>query len=935
MRTKIHLFWLCCLFFPTLLFSQQPTIGLDSRITSSKVDTLGNDSLKVSITKTLKVSKDALDEPVEYEAKDSIIFENAKNLVHLYGNAIVRYQTMEVKAAYIVLDVKENMATAEGRKDSLGRMAGFPDFKDKEQTFKSEKMRYNFKSKKGIIYEAQSKQQSLYVLGEKTKFVGKKDSADYDVIYSKNAILTTCSDPHPHFGIRAQKMKVIANKLIVVGPSNLEIGNVPTPVWLPFGFYPVTNNKQTGLIFPEQYGYIRNLGLGFEGLGWYFPINDHFDARITSSLIANGTYGVNANVKYNYRYRMSGDFTIDYKSLAQRKEITNADGKSSTEKIIRETPITIRWFHSQDSKARPNQTFSASVNISTNASLLQRNTQNSVRDVSQNNNNSNINYSRRFPNKPFSISAGLNHSQNIATHDLALDPNINLQVNQIYPLKKLVRTDKEDFLNEIFEGFNIQTGARALARVNTYDTLLFRKATIDRMRAGLSYSASVGAPFKAFKYFTITPSASFDQYLHFDQVQKVYKDSIVREKYDSTFEGRVIQQQRIKSYGAVQNVKTWGLAPVSTFNASVSLNTNIYGTKQFRKGYFRGIRHQINLSSSFNFGPNLDNYVHSDSVRLERTSLNDPIRHLRYTRLDGSVMQAPRAVGFGDKNYIRPRGTKTISIGTKHNLEVKVKGKKDSIARKIKILQGFDVSTTINLNSDSLEMTSFSPNFNQRILYNLVTLNLRTNISPYVQGRRSNGKWGDTRQYLWNEASLVKVDQFRIPKPVTFQGGEFSIGTSFSYTDIKNIIDKKKKVVAQDTVEAKRNPKKADSYKSIWSLIESFRVSHTMNFDIDKNMLYKDSLSTRTNSLAISGTIPLSKYWSLGFNNIGYDFKARTSNYSAISISRNLHCWDLSGEWYPARGTFLFTLRVKDAPLDFIKAPIQKQNADAFGGYRF
>jgi LptD protein len=938
MTAKIRLFLIYCLIFPWTLFAQRPlpesTARRGAAAPTSAVDTLGSDSLKVSIDKTtLNVSKDALDEPVDYEAKDSIIFDNAHNLVHLYGDASVKYQTIEVKAAYIVLDVKDNIATAEAKKDSLGRITGVPDFKDKEQNFKAQKMRYNFKKKKGIVFDVQTKQESLYVLGEKTKYVSAKDTTEHDLIYTKNAILTTCSDPHPHFGIRAQKLKVIANKMVIVGPSNLEIGGVPTPLWLPFGFYPVSKTKQTGFIFPSYYGYRNTLGFGAEGVGWYFPINQHFDLRVTGKYFTQGSWGVSGQLNYNYRYKYNGNFGLTFDNLA-------SESASDFRKRNYQRPVSITWSHTQAQAARPNQSFSANLNIQTNASALQKNVQNTVRDVSSNTNSSGLSYRRSFPDRPYSFSTGINHSQNIRTHAFNLTPSIDFSINTLYPLRKLKRQGKDDALNTILENFNIAPTAYARSSLNTYDTLLFNKKSFEnRLSAGLHYGVSASVPFQLFKVLTVSPNVSFNQDVQLSSIKKNYNNTPVKgwvyiydangKKQDSTLQTIYL--------GKIDTIKTWGMKPVSSFSMGVNANTSVFGTTQFRKGYFRGIRHKMDLSVGFQYSPNLTKSSWTDKVEIPRTpkTINDPIKYQEYSIFEGSVLGA---ANYSPLN----KGTKILGINTTHNLEIKVKGKKDSIARKITLLRSFGIGTSINLNADSLEMSTFSPSFNQSIFNGLVNLQLRTTFSPYVQRPTGGNRWTDSKVYLWDSASIYEKGNFRIPKPIEFQGGNFSVSSGLSVADIKGMIEKNKGKTVLDTSKLSLKNKKQDTglfnsdapkdpFRNISSLIDNFRISHNLVFDINRNTKdNRDTVYIQTNSITVSGSLPLSNGWSIDFGSLGYDFKVKQLPYSSIGISRDLHCWTLGGTWFPNRGTFLFTLQVRNAPLDFLKIPVTKQNEYKF-----
>ncbi len=236
---------------------------------------------------SIKYSKDTLDAPVDYNAQDSMIYDIANKKIHLYGAATVKYTTINLQADYIVFDWASNIVTAEGLPDSTGRMSGFPEFSDGDQTFTAKRMKYNFKSQKGIVYDVTTQQNDVYVLGSKSKFVSgpeKDTTQNNDIVFSEDAIFTTCTHPEPHFGIRSRKQKVIPNKLVIVGASNLEIMGVPTPLWLPFGFFPVASGRRTGLIFPSDYEYSPQLGFGLREIGWFFPLGDHFNLTVTGDI---------------------------------------------------------------------------------------------------------------------------------------------------------------------------------------------------------------------------------------------------------------------------------------------------------------------------------------------------------------------------------------------------------------------------------------------------------------------------------------------------------------------------------------------------------------------------------------------------------------------------------------------------------------------------
>ena len=290
-----------------------------------------NDSLPKVDSSKLSFSKDALDTEVEYGSKDSLIFDNANSLVYLYGAAYVNYKTLKLTADYIVIDMKNNIATAEPQLDSVGKPKGIPNFKDGTQDISMKKMGYNFRTKKGIAYDVTTKYNDAYVHGGLSKFVssGGDSTKRNDVAYSTNAIFTTCDLEHPHFGIYSSKQKVIPNKLAVVGPSQVVIADIPTPLWLPFAFFPLTSGKHTGLIFPRDYEYSPTWGYGLRGIGYYFPLGEHYDLQVQGDVYVRGTWGLRTTTRYATKYKSSGQLEVGYNSNiredARANKLTDAN----------------------------------------------------------------------------------------------------------------------------------------------------------------------------------------------------------------------------------------------------------------------------------------------------------------------------------------------------------------------------------------------------------------------------------------------------------------------------------------------------------------------------------------------------------------------------------------------------------------------------------
>ncbi|MFZ4542729.1 MAG: putative LPS assembly protein LptD [Saprospiraceae bacterium] len=918
MNTKIKIFYFFIIFFPFWAAAQQPvdskgttsTIGIKGTAGKTKIDTLGKDSLSVEITKNIQISKDALDDPVDYEAQDSIIFDNKNNLVHLYRNAVVKFQTIEVRAAYIVLNIKENLATAEPIKPPSGPAYGTPEFKDKDQNFKAGKMRYNFKTKKGIVYDVTTLQQNLHVLGEKTKFISRSataDTSDTDIIYSKDAILTTCDDPSPHYGIRAQKLKVLANKLVIVGPSNLEIGGVPTPIWLPFGFYPVSKNKQTGLLFPTNYGFQPNLGIGVQGLGWYFPLGKHYNLQVRADYYTRGNWGLYTITDYRYRYKFGGNLRLSYNNVSTEKLGVLEKDHTRT--------LSLLWSHNQDPAARPNQSFSANVNISTNAGSIQRNLTYDYRSAMRNILTSGVNFSKQFPGKPFSFNSGFTHSQNTQDHRMNLGFTANFPTQAMFPFRKAKNINFPEGVNDFLDQFSLNYNARAEARLSSIDSLLLRKESISNIRTGLTQSVSANAPIKVLKYITLSPNANFGQTFFFDRIKKVYKDTIIG-----------------NTEGKIDTLRYTDLVPVNTFDMGVSFNTTVFGTKQFKKGYFRGIRHKMNISGGFSFAPVLTRQSWFDSVRQVRqfsSGANQRVQYQRYSIFEGSINQV-----FDPG--LNPKARKTLYFNLGNTLEAKVKGRKDSIAKRIRILDNFNIPVSFNLANDSMKMAHpISMGLTNNFFKGLVNVQLSWNITPYNRVKDVFGQWRYTNQKIWKTENLGKIGQFKIPKPFTMSSGNLNVSTGLTVRQMIDYLVKKEKTpnsVPDQSLASTNN--NIDGLKSILSLVENFNVRYNYAIDFNNNTYSgRDTVYTSAHQVGIGGNIPLSTNWNINIGNIGYDFKNKGLPYIDIGITRNLHCWELSGSWQPTRNSFFFTLKVKQAPLDFLKLPIQKGNSNSFRGF--
>ena len=466
------------------IWGQNPTSDIPPM--DEKPDSIPS-ALEISaqtVKKEITFSSDSLSGSVLCRARDSIIYDFLEKKVILYGEAETNYGEIVMKAAIITFYWDENKVEAQEAPDPTGKMVGTPEFEQGEQKFTARRVLYNFKTGKGKIYDNRTQQDGLYILSDEAKFV-RGTSADTsqaeNVIYNSGAIITSCSHPEPHFGIRSNKQKIIPNKLVVIGPSNVEIMGVPTPLWLPFGFFPMKSGRKTGLIFPNNYTYLPQWGYGLDGIGWFFPLGEHLNLALTSRIYLKGTWGVQANSNYIKRYKYSGGFNINFDS--ERSEVYDAD----QEKFIRvpQNSISVRWNHNQDPAAHPNRQFNASVNLQTN-NLRQRRyfDPNSILESSL---NSNISYNKTFPNSPFSLAMNASHSQNTQSRLMTMTlPSGSLRMQSIYPFRRKKPTGATRWYENIVFDYN----SRGQMSLDAPDSTFFQLSTLQNNRAGIQHNAS-------------------------------------------------------------------------------------------------------------------------------------------------------------------------------------------------------------------------------------------------------------------------------------------------------------------------------------------------------------------------------------------------------------------------------------------------------------
>jgi len=873
-------------------FSSTPVIGVDPRV---------------------KISEDGLTEIINYSAVDSQRMDVKNQVVHLYGQAIVEYEARVLTAGYIIFNMKDNIATAEGR-DSMGVLTGRPNFKDGEQTFSATRLKYNFKKGKGIIYDARTQQSDMYILSNRTKYVSEEinDTTTNDIIYAYNGLTTTCNHPEPHFGIRSKKIKIIPDKVAIVGPSNLEIAGVSTPIVLPFGFFPLSKNKQTGMIRGD-FERSSELGLGFRGWGWYFPISDYLDVTVRSDIYTRGSFRVYGDMNYYRRYKYRGSLNLT---------VTSINNETGLE-FLRNNSVGLRWTHNQDSKANPSQSFGGSLQLQTNNN--QSSTFNDANSRLENTIRSNMNYTNNFPGKGYTFSAGLNHSQNTRSRLVTIDfPNADFKVQQFFPFKKKIPGPKPAW----FEKISVRYDVNLKGRVSATDTTFFTQETLDNIQVGMRHRASTNASFNLFKFIQVSPSASVTEVWNVRSLRKRLSPELEIE-IDSVQlnpdEPKVAVFDTVQFGQVIEELET-GFKPYHLFTTGVSASTKIFGTLKFKKGWLKGLRHQMSPSISFNYTPDYTSGF-LDYFRTVDTDLRPEFNNPEEYNIFGESIYGEKPTSSGEQRNIGFR------IG--NLVEAKYYSKKDSTDKKFKLINSLNISTDYNMAKDTQQWSEVRFSGNTSFFDRLTTLTFGWRLDPYAlndDGRRSNTFNRDVNGKLLRfiDASVGLTTRMPLQKlKELITGKKSSSSSSRSGGNSRNQppgVGGTPGGVGSESSGFQRP-------MSLWEWFEDFTISHEFRANV-RRVDGRDTLIVSTHGLRTSGSIQLTDKWGLNFGNISYDIKNKAFTYPSLGFTRDLHCWQLAMQWYPESGVYTFSLRVKPGSLGFINVPWGRNRFDAGGQIR-
>ena len=645
------------------------------------------------------ISPNAVTSIVKYSAKDSVVHDLKRRYTYLFGGAVAKYEDMELHADYIEIDYKNGELYACGVSDSGGVLHGNPVFVQGDANYRAREIKYNFNTKKGKISHVITTQDDGYIHGEQVKKIGD------NVAFIKRGKYTTCELMDPHFEIAFSKAKFIQHDKIVIGPAYLSFSDVPTPLALPFGFFPLDARHKSGLVMPS-FGRAGSLGFYLQDLGFYFAINDNLDLLLSADLYTRGSWAIKAKSNYVVKYKCNGLVELAFARTLSGDRIDTANFKKSNN-------YKIYWDHKQDSKSHPTTRFNAHIDIQ--SSNYARYNMTSAKDYLSNQFTSSVNFSTSAANV-FFFDATVSYSQNTGNKTVNLKlPNISMSVAQFYPFRK---KDKVGPL-KWYDNISMKWNSQIVGQVNTYDSLFFKPKTWRDFETGMMHTIPITIPIKIAKTINWNTSVTLTEkwYLqHYERFMSV--DSAVSE-YPQ------LQQVFKRKFGAVHDLRV-----------SSDLTTKVYFMYVFKKGALNAIRHIVTPTLNFTFQPLLNGKSNATYVNPQTGEL------VEYSYYDNSI--------FGSSNR---RMTARAQVSFGNNLEIKVRSRKDTITgtKKIPIIDNFNISMYYDFAADSLRWSNLTMS-GRSTLFKQLYLTYSFIFDPYSinsEGRRVNvTEWKANRRLL-------------------------------------------------------------------------------------------------------------------------------------------------------------------------------------------
>ena len=840
----------------------------------------------------MRARSNGIDAPVKYSAEDSLVYDAESGTAYLYGNSKVDYENMKLTSDKVHMNLDKSTVRATGTIDSTaeGGIKGKPVFTMGKDEYKSDTMAFNFKSKKGLIKGVYTEQQDGFLSGE----VGKRDSTGS--IYLQHGRYTTCDKPHPDFYIALSRAKVRPGKDVVFGPAYLVVADVPLPLAIPYGFFPFSKKYSSGFIMPS-YGDESDRGFYLRDGGYYFAISDKWDLKLLGEIYTKGSWGVSAASNYRKRYRYSGSFLFSYQD--------SKTGDKGLPDFAEQESFKIQWNHRQDPKANPYSSLAASVNFAT--SNYERNNLNSMynpQTLTQTTRTSSVSWSTGFSSIGLSLSATTNLAQDMRTSSIQITlPDLNISLSRFYPFKRKHLVGKERWYEKISMSY---TGQLANSISTTEDKILHSNLIKDWKNA-FQHTIPVQANFTLFNYINVTPSFNF--------TDRMYSKKVTR-GWDNTLQKEVV---RDTTYG-FHNVYNWSM--------SVGASTKLYGfwvpNRKLFGDKIQAIRHVITPQVTFSYAPNFAarRYGYYDSYQ--------------YTDASGNVKLIEYSP-YQDELYSVPGKYKTemISWDVSNNIEMKIKSDKDTTGyKKISIIDELGASMSYNAAADYHRWSDLSMRLRLKWWKNY-TFSMNAQFATYAYELDANGKpyvgnhteWGYGRlprfqgmsqnfSFTLNPEKLKKWFGRKDDK----DDDKVSVDSDGPDTNIESNMDDDLEKGKYAAKKKRGNIAETDddgymSFNMPWSLTIGYGITmreNTAGRFNTKTMRYPYKF---TQTLNLSGNIRISDGWNINFSS-GYDFENHAMSMTTASLSRDLHCFNMSASVVLAPYTsYNFTFRCNAATL--------------------
>jgi LPS-assembly protein len=797
-----------------------------------KIDTIGNKKDSTKSVQILRVSKDSIDAPVNYNATDSGVMIMATKEFFLYGDAKTEYRTSQLEAANIVYDQQTQNIRAYGAKDTTGSPLSNPKFLEGDIVSVNDSIYFNMKSGKGLTKNTNFQQGEIFVNANTMKKVSK------DVAFAYKARFTTCNLDDPHFAFRTNKMKIITDKIGVSGPTFPEFEGVPFPIGIPFGIFPLATGRHSGLMAPA-FSTSEDFGLGFEGLGYYKVLSDNFDATVRTNIYSYGGWNLNLNSKYIMRYKYMGNFNLSL----QNTKMLNRNAAINQEYTGGRT-FMINWTHSMDQRARPGTSFSANVNFGStkyNRMLLNNPFQNYQNQIS-----SSISYTKNWDNK-YNLSVNLNHNQNnnLGLVNMSL-PNINFNAITIYPFQSKDQIGAGKWYEKLGIGYN----GSFQNQLSFYDSALNFRKLLDTMQWGAQHSIPISLSLPSLGPITVTPGISFEE--------------------------KWFGQQSIKTWNnktrQVDTSITRGFYRAPNMSFSLGTASRIFGTYKFKKNStVQAIRHEVRPSISMSYTPDLAASYHYT------TQIDSTGRNYRFSKYDGGIGGGYSEGTFGGMGF-----------GVDNLLEMKMKDKKDTTEgafKKVKLIEGFGFNSSYNFLADSFALGNFNI-YMRTTLFDKLNITSNLTMDPYQtdqQGFRVNKLDIDPTKLKFGNITSGGLSFSTSFKSKSTDGKE-SKQKDIPIDPFMTPDEQQRQLQY-----AKSNPAEFTDFNIPWSLTlsYSFQFSRYMKPD------YSGFQINTYSSLNFNGDFSITPKWKLG--GTGYiDVSKRSVQQLSMFITREMHCWQLA-----------------------------------------